>query len=121
MSEPEEPPTSHGESAEGPKPPKVSGSAGMGCFGIFVFVLVNFIGFIAVVNTIGGSADNTAALAVAGAVCLAAFALVGGGAMARFGTDPGVKGFGVGLMIGWALVSIFTAGMCTGINPGLYL
>jgi hypothetical protein len=27
---------------------------------------------------------------------------------------------GLGLMIGWALWSITTAGFCTGINPGLY-
>jgi hypothetical protein len=33
---------------------------------------------------------------------------------------PWSQGLGMGLMIGWALVSIVSAGFCTGLNPGLY-
>ncbi|MFI9593593.1 hypothetical protein [Nonomuraea sp. NPDC052265] len=29
-------------------------------------------------------------------------------------------GLGLGLMIGWSLASIVSAGYCTGLNPGMY-
>ncbi|TMR09296.1 hypothetical protein ETD86_44120 [Nonomuraea turkmeniaca] len=30
------------------------------------------------------------------------------------------RGLGLGLMIGWALWSVLSAGICTGLNPSLY-
>ena len=34
--------------------------------------------------------------------------------------SPYAKGLGLGLMIGWAVTSLFTVGFCTGINPEMY-
>ncbi|WP_396899644.1 hypothetical protein [Mycolicibacterium sp.] len=53
------------------------------------------------------------------AVLLAAIAF-GGGALMLRSKSPYAKGLGIGLMVGWALVSLFTAGFCTGINPEMY-
>ena len=53
------------------------------------------------------------------AVVLALIAF-GGGAVLLLLRSPYAKGIGLGLMIGWALTSVFTVGFCTGINPGLY-
>jgi hypothetical protein len=54
-----------------------------------------------------------------GAVLLALIAFGGGAALLR-SRNPNTRGLGVGLMVGWALMSLFTAGFCTGINPELY-
>jgi hypothetical protein len=44
----------------------------------------------------------------------------GGGGLLVARGRPWAKGLGLGLMIGWALTSIFTLGICTGINPTIY-
>ncbi|MFC6577823.1 hypothetical protein [Planomonospora parontospora] len=54
------------------------------------------------------------------AVVLALGTFGGGILLVRKG-EPWSKGLGIGLMAGWALVSIVSAGFCTGINPGVYL
>jgi hypothetical protein len=54
-----------------------------------------------------------------GAVALAVIAFVGGGAL-LFVKNPWARGIGMGLMIGWAITSIVTVGICTGLNPMLY-
>ncbi|GGO77948.1 hypothetical protein [Nonomuraea cavernae] len=54
-----------------------------------------------------------------GAAVLALIGL-GTGAGLLFVRKPWATGAGLGLMIGWALWSIVSAGYCTGLNPGLY-
>ncbi|MGP4094279.1 hypothetical protein [Nonomuraea sp. KM90] len=62
--------------------------------------------------------DGTAFMIV-GTVLLALSGL-GAGIGLCFVRKPWARGLGLGLMIGWALWSILSAGFCTGINPGLY-
>jgi len=48
-------------------------------------------------------------------------ALVGGGLLLFVPRNsPPARGFGIGMMVSWAALSIFTAGLCTGLNPSLY-
>ncbi len=56
----------------------------------------------------------------AGAVMLGLIAFAGGGALLFVKKSAWARGIGLGLMIGWALTSIFTVGICTGLNPMLY-
>ncbi len=56
---------------------------------------------------------------VIGAVILLLVALAGV-LLAVRGTSYFVKGLGIGLAIGWALISILSAGICTGLDPYLY-
>ena len=53
------------------------------------------------------------------AVSLALVAFGAGSALVAQ-RSPSTKGFGLGLMIGWALTSILTLGICTGLNPVMY-
>lgn len=53
------------------------------------------------------------------AIALGVFGLGGGIALICV-RRPWTKGLGLGLMIGWALWSLLTAGMCTGLNPSAY-
>ncbi|WP_346102249.1 hypothetical protein [Nonomuraea maheshkhaliensis] len=63
-------------------------------------------------------ASSTPYLAI-GAIALA-LAGLGAGIGLCFVRKTWSRGLGLGLMIGWALWSILSAGFCTGINPGLY-
>jgi hypothetical protein len=56
---------------------------------------------------------------LAGTIGLALFAFGVGGVLVAL-RKPWAMGLGLGLMIGWALTSIFTVGICTGINPSIY-
>ena len=56
---------------------------------------------------------------VIGAALLALVAF-GGGAVLIALRRPWAKGLGLGLMIGWALLSITSVGYCTGLNPEMY-
>lgn len=56
---------------------------------------------------------------VTGAVLLGLIAF-GGGATLIARRKPWPRGIGLGLMIGWAITSIVTVGICTGLNPVLY-
>ncbi|ORB33433.1 hypothetical protein BST39_26410 [Mycobacterium paraseoulense] len=55
-----------------------------------------------------------------GAVLLAMIAFGGGGGLLFAKRSAWARGIGMGLMIGWALTSILTVGICTGLNPMLY-
>jgi hypothetical protein len=87
----------------------------MAVLGVFVYFTVNFvIAFMAIV-----AVDSGKGVLIGAAMLLAAIAFGGGGALlAR--PSPTAKGLGLGLMIGWALTSVFTAGFCTGLNPTMY-
>ncbi|MEU8251971.1 hypothetical protein [Nonomuraea sp. NPDC048916] len=75
-------------------------------------------GFMVFVIAADSGASSTPVIAV-GAVVLALIGL-GAGAGLLFVRKPWATGAGLGLMIGWALWSIVSAGYCTGLNPGLY-
>ncbi|MFC5832572.1 hypothetical protein [Nonomuraea insulae] len=76
-------------------------------------VVVGFVMFFAAMDT-----DSTPYLII-GAVVLA-LAGLGAGIGLCFVRKPWSRGLGLGLMIGWALWSILSAGLCTGLNPSLY-
>lgn len=89
--------------------------------GVLAWIAINLVvGFATLFSSGTGFENATFATA---AVLLAAGALVGGGVVAWVGIRTGrpvLNGLGLGLMIGWALTSIVTAGWCTGLNPALY-
>ncbi|GAA2403574.1 hypothetical protein [Mycolicibacterium llatzerense] len=96
-----------------PNPNGVSVGGAIG--GVFLFPVLNLgIGLV----TLMASNQGTGALVV-GAVVLALTAFGGGFALWKTGNPIG-KGFGLGLMIGWALTSILSVGFCTGLNPEMY-
>jgi hypothetical protein len=94
--------------------------AGVGIYSAVNTVLGFFIFFAALSqgnSTSGGPGPSV--LVAVGAVILVVVGLVAGIGL-LFVRKPWATGMGLGLMIGWALWSITTAGFCTGINPGLY-
>ncbi len=78
------------------------------------FVLAWVFIFIASANSLSSNV-----VFATGAVVFAVIAFGGGALLLRL-TGPTGKGLGLGLMIGWALTSLFTVGICTAINPSLY-
>ncbi|CAN5667265.1 hypothetical protein BH10ACT3_BH10ACT3_16480 [soil metagenome] len=103
-----------------PPPPPSRIAVGMVFVGIPVYVLLNVvIGFMAFV--LAGSVTNQNANWVIGiaALILGFIAFAAGGGLLAV-PNRNAKGFGLGLMIGWALTSIFTVGLCTGLNPEVY-
>jgi hypothetical protein len=72
-----------------------------------------------VVIRVAGSGESNVVFGV-GAAILAAIGL-GLGVVLLLLRKPWAKGLGMGLMIGWALASIVSAGWCTGLNPELYI
>jgi hypothetical protein len=114
----------HGQSGYGPvPPPPAAGSTGLlvGMFfaGLAIYSVINtVIGFFTFVLAL--DADGSAnPYFIAGAVLLA-LAGLGAGIGLCFVRRPWARGLGLGLMIGWALWSILSAGLCTGLNPSLY-
>ncbi|MER6003831.1 hypothetical protein AB0L65_52470 [Nonomuraea sp. NPDC052116] len=89
--------------------------AGVAIYSVFNIV----IGLLVFVAAFGTSDSATTPYLAVGAILLALIGL-GAGAGLQFVRKPWTKGIGLGLMIGWALWSIVTAGFCTGLNPGLY-
>lgn len=87
--------------------------------GIIAHVFLNLALFLGTLAVADGLGDNKQTALVGGAVILAAIDFVGGGLLLRL-RRPWSRGLGLGLMIGWALVTILTAGYCTGINTTLY-
>jgi len=98
-----------------PQQPRQTGLiVGLAFAGLFGYVIVNVVvGFIAVAT------GSSVGVGIAAAF-LAVFAF-GLGLTLVFMRKPWSQGLGMGLMIGWALVSIVSAGFCTGLNPGLYV
>ncbi|MBF6353503.1 hypothetical protein IU449_02890 [Nocardia higoensis] len=119
---------------EGPMPypgtpdptPKQGGIvAAFAVAGAALFIVVNavfgFVVFVAVANTANtANSGNSYPVILGVAAAVSALAAFGGGAALIMLRKPVTKGLGLGLMIGWALVSISTAGFCTGLNPHLY-
>ena len=111
------PPGPYGYPPSGPPPRGPRVSVGMAFLGVFVYFGFNLlVGF----GVLGMANSNGHGAVVAGAALLALVGL-GGGAALLFGTpNPTVKGLGLGLMIGWAFLSIVSVGFCTGLNPEMY-
>ncbi|MBF6359153.1 hypothetical protein IU447_03425 [Nocardia farcinica] len=118
MTQPPPPPPSVGP------PPPGSGNglvvAGFAVLGAFVYICANavlgFMVFLLVSERPGTTGEIILGVATAAGV-LTVF--VGGGLLIRT-RNAVAKGLGLGLMIGWALVTICTVGLCTGVNPDLY-
>jgi hypothetical protein len=105
----------------GPPKPEPRISIAMVILGPFLYAVINFVVALMAVMTAGGGVEHEESnkvLAFA-AVLLLLIAFGGGVALLR-SRSPNARGLGIGLMVGWALMSLFTAGFCTGINPELY-
>lgn len=103
-----------------PRPEKNTGLViGVAAAGVVLYTAFNFVyGFVVIAIAADGSRTSTITVGIA-AVLLALIAFGGGAALIAV-RKPWAKGLGLGLMIGWALVTIVTVGFCTGVNPGLY-
>ncbi len=97
-------------------------SVPMVILGPFIYAALNlvigFLGFLAAAAE--GNSRHDASLVLAGTAVLLAVIAFGGGSLLLLSKSPTAKGLGIGLMVGWALVSLFSAGLCTGINPVVY-
>ncbi|MHC9291896.1 hypothetical protein ACRCUN_05480 [Mycobacterium sp. LTG2003] len=105
-----------------PPPPQSRISIGMVFIGPIVYATINLIlGFMAffAAGSYDSQGGNPNVVLGAAAVLLAVIAFGGGIVLLRQNSRY-AKGLGIGLMVGWALVSLFTAGFCTGVNPELY-
>lgn len=90
--------------------------------GPFIYAAINLVlGFAAFIaaGMFETQTDNTGPIFGLAAIGLLLIAF-GGGAFLLRRNNPQARGLGIGLMIGWALVSVLTAGFCTGINPEMY-
>ncbi len=103
-----------------PPPPASRISIGMVFAGCALWAIVNvFVALAAIVVSAGAASGSDNVIFGVAAVGLVGVAFgVGGGLLAT--RNRHAKGLGLGLMIGWALTSLLTVGVCTGINPGMY-
>jgi hypothetical protein len=85
----------------------------LGAFLYFAFNLAMGFAILAIAGSNGNAAVAT------GAAVLALVALGGGGVLLAT-SNATIKGLGLGLMIGWAFLSIVSVGFCTGLNPEMY-
>ncbi|MEU7832449.1 hypothetical protein [Nonomuraea sp. NPDC049129] len=88
----------------------IVGLAFAGAFGYWILNVI--VGLIVV------SMSSTVAIGVAAGFL--AVVGIGAGIVLVVLRKPWALGLGLGLMIGWALASIVSAGYCTGLNPGMY-
>jgi hypothetical protein len=88
--------------------------------GPFLYAGINFVVALMAVMTAGGAEHHDSNKIMVFAAVLLALIAFGGGAALLSSRSPNARGLGIGLMVGWALMSLFTAGFCTGINPELY-
>lgn len=106
-----------------PPPPPPSGSTGvvvaLAFVGVLLFTVINVAAFITTLAVADAVGSGKLLIVGIAALLLAAVAL-GGGALLIILRRPWSKGLGLGLMIGWALATIVSAGFCTGVNPSIY-
>ncbi|KQY06143.1 hypothetical protein ASD37_17650 [Mycobacterium sp. Root135] len=100
-----------------PPPPNNTGTVvGLAVVGVLLFGAINLVvGLVVIVL----ASDYRGAVVGVGAVILALIAFGGGAGLIAL-RRPWAKGLGIGLMIGWALLSITSVGFCTGLNPEMY-
>lgn len=95
--------------------------AAMALAGATAFIVVNAIAGFFAFMVVASVNDDTATKVLFGLTAVAsAGAAFGGGWLLIRRKRPAPKGFGLGMMIGWSLVTVFTAGLCTAVNPELY-
>ncbi|WP_280507148.1 hypothetical protein [Nocardia flavorosea] len=106
----------------GNRSPRGSGleMTGWAMAGAFVFIVGNAVYGFAAFLFAGTQGDRGNPVIIGMATVLGILVAFGGGALLIRGGSTGEKGFGMGMMIGWALVTICTVGFCTGVNPDLY-
>ncbi|GAB7069470.1 hypothetical protein H7J06_28865 [Mycobacterium hodleri] len=113
----EPPPPPPGWYPPPPPPPNTTGTVvGLAVVGVLLFGAINLIVGLVVLVVAAG---HGGAVVGVGAVILALVALGGGAGLVAL-RRPWAKGLGIGLMIGWALLSITSVGYCTGLNPEMY-
>lgn len=97
------------------EPPRQTGViVGLAFAGVFGYLVVNLLIGIAVVSL------GTSGVAIGVGAGVLALLSIGGGLVFVLLRKSWSIGLGLGLMIGWALTSIVSAGWCTGLNPGMY-
>ncbi|ABK70266.1 hypothetical protein LI99_26730 [Mycolicibacterium smegmatis] len=90
--------------------------------GPFIYAAINLVvGFMALIagGMLETQTSNSSIIFGVAALGLLLIAF-GGGTLLLRRNNPQARGLGIGLMIGWALMSVLTAGFCTGINPEMY-
>jgi hypothetical protein len=103
-------------------PPRQPGNStgtvvGLAVVGVLLFGAINLV--LGLLVLVAASGPNGPAAVGVGAVSLALVAFGGGAGLIAL-HKPWTKGLGIGLMIGWALLSITSVGFCTGLNPEMY-
>ena len=115
--QPPPPPPPPGWYPPPPPPPNNTGTVvGLAVVGVVAFSAVNLLVGLVVLAV---AAEHGGAVVGVGAVILALIAFGGGAGLIAL-RRPWTKGLGIGLMIGWALLSITSVGFCTGLNPEMY-
>ncbi|OPX12533.1 hypothetical protein [Mycobacterium sp. AT1] len=115
--QPPPPPPPPGWYPPPPPPPNNTGTVvGLAVVGVMAFGAVNLLVGLVVLAI---AAEHGGAVVGVGAVILALIAFGGGAGLIAL-RRPWTKGLGIGLMIGWALLSITSVGFCTGLNPEMY-
>ena len=88
----------------------------MAVVGVLLFGMINLVVGLIVIMTAGDGGPTVVGF---GAAILALIAFAGGAGLIAL-RRPWARGLGMGLMIGWALLSIVSVGYCTGLNPEMY-
>lgn len=91
----------------------------MAIIGVMGYCVINVVFAFAVLAAASGVDDGSGVTVGFGAAALFLLTFGGGAALIAM-RKPWAKGLGLGLMIGWALVSITSVGFCTGLNPEMY-
>ncbi|WP_433513920.1 hypothetical protein ACQP2T_61955 [Nonomuraea sp. CA-143628] len=112
-------PPPNGKSDSRPKGKSVGLIIGLALAGLVAYSIVNAIlGILIFVSTLDQNGTNYPII-ISCTIFLALFGL-GAGAGLQFLRKPWATGLGLGFLVGWALWSILSAGICTGISPDLY-
>lgn len=96
-----------------PPPRRTGVIVGLAFAGLFGYFIANL-----AIGVIALNFESTVAIGVAAGVL--ALLGIGAGVVFVLLRKSWSIGLGLGLLIGWSLTSIISAGYCTGLNPGLY-
>jgi hypothetical protein len=102
-----------------PPQPRSRIAIGMVFAGSGIYFAINLFVALAVLTVAGSAGQNGNAMLAGAAVMLFLIAFAGGAGLLA-SRNRYAKGLGLGLMIGWSLLSLFSVGFCTGVNPAMY-
>lgn len=102
-----------------PPQPRSRIAIGMVFAGSAIYFAINLFVALAVLAVAGSAGQSGNAMLAGAAVMLFLIAFAGGAGLLA-SRNRYAKGLGLGLMIGWALLSLFSVGFCTGVNPAMY-